>query len=62
MSGYVLYLSWPLGVHLLAWGLAQDLKVLVGFQTCANRAAFEPYRKEGGAPVEAGLDGAPPWT
>lgn len=50
LSGYVLYLWRSLGVHLLAWELAQDLKILVGFQICTDRVALEPCRKEGGAP------------
>lgn len=55
LSGYVLYLWQPLSVCLLAWELAQDLKILVGFQTCTDMTALEPYRKKGGAPMEAGL-------
>lgn len=60
LSGYVLYLWRSLGVHLLAWELAQDLEILVGFQTCTDRVALEPCRKEGGAPVKAELGGILP--
>lgn len=62
MSGYVLSLWHPLGVHLLAWELAQNLEILVGFQICTDRVALEPCRKEGGAPMEAERGGTPPLT
>lgn len=41
LSGYVLCLWQHLSVHFLAWELAQDLKILVGLQTCTDRAALE---------------------
>ena len=47
LSGYILSPQGPLGIRFLGWELAQHLKVLVGLQTCVDRAALSHSRQEG---------------
>ena len=45
--GYSLTPQGPLGIHLLGWESAQHLKVLVGLQTCVDRADLSHSRQGG---------------